>query len=151
MHFIYSCVAQYKCAKNVLPNWLQILSFVFWIVSQTVQNLLAFPWSFVLLLGLLPTVSAAPNDDPFSDITFRAFSEFVKQHFSSKISLTTVLAVLFTTTNNSDLLNLHVRQQHLLPDEGMRLISGWLKALARALDEKLGQNTDRLFQTTERL
>src|ERR1700729_3062192 len=145
MHSFCSCVAPLKCAKNIL----QILYSVFWIVFQTFQNLLAFPWSFVLLMGLLPFVSAAPNDDPFSGITFKAFSEFVEQHFSSKISLTTVLVVLFTMTNNPDLLNLHARQQHPLPDERLQNISGWLKALARALDGKLGQDTDRLFQTTD--
>ena len=105
MHSFFSCVAPLKCAKNML----QILHFVFWIVLQTLQtlqNLLPFPWSFVLLVGLLPVVSAAPSDDPFSGITFRAFSEFVEQNFSSRISLTTVLVVLFTMTNNSDVLNL---------------------------------------------
>jgi len=100
-------------------------------------------------MGLLPIVSAAPLDDPFSGITFRAFSEFVEQHFSSRISLSTVLVVLFTITNNSDLLNLHVRQQHPLPDERLQLLSGWLKALARVLDEKLGQDTGKLFQTSD--
>ena len=113
MHSFFSCVAPLKCAQNML----QTLYFVFQIVLQTLQNLLPFPWSFVLLVGLLPVVSAAPNDDPFSGITFRAFSEFVEQHFSSRISLTTVLVVLFTLTNNSDVLNLHARQQHPLPDE----------------------------------
>ncbi|KIM83350.1 hypothetical protein PILCRDRAFT_37562, partial [Piloderma croceum F 1598] len=110
-------------------------------------------WSFVLLVGLLPVVSAAPNNDPFSGMTFRAFSEFVEQHFSSRISLTTVMVVLFTMTNNFDLLNLHACQQHTLPlpDEHLQTISGWLKALARALDGKLGQDTDRLFQTTDNL
>ncbi len=150
MHSFFSCVAPLKCAKNML----QILHFVFWIVLQTLQtlqNLLPFPWSFVLLVGLLPVVSAAPNDDPFSGITFRAFSEFVEQHFSSRISLTTVLVVLFTMTNNSDVLNLHARQQHPLPDERQQMISGWLKALARALDGTLGQDTERLFQTTDNL
>ncbi|KIM74585.1 hypothetical protein PILCRDRAFT_79958, partial [Piloderma croceum F 1598] len=78
-------------------------------------------------------------------------SEFVEKNFSSRISLTTVLVVLFTMTNNSDLLNLHVRQQHPLPNEQIRMISGWLKALARALNEKLGQDTERLFQKTEKL
>src|SRR5882762_9309729 len=138
MHSFFSCVAPLKCAKNML----QILYSVFWIVFQTFQNLLAFPWSFVLLVGLLPVVSAAPNDDPFSGITFRAFSEFVEQHFSSRISLTTVLVVLFTMTNNCDVLNLHGRQQ---------MISGWLKALARALDGKLGQDTEQLFQINDNL
>src|ERR1700734_821687 len=143
MHSFCSCVAPLKCAKNML----QMLYSVFWIDFQTFLNLLAFPWSFVLLMGLLPVVSAAPNDDPFSGITFKAFSEFVEQHFSSKISLITVLVVLFTMTNNSDLLNLHARQQHPLPDERFQMISGWLKALAHALDGKLGQETGRLFQT----
>ena len=100
-------------------------------------------------MGLLPIVSAAPLDDPFSGITFRAFSEFVEQHFSSRISLSTVLVVLFTITNNSDLLNLHVRQQHPLPDECLQLLSGWLKALACVLDKKLGQDTGKLFQTSD--
>src|ERR1700734_1835487 len=140
MHSFFSCVAPLKCAQNML----QILYSVFWIVFQTFQNFLTFPWSFVLLVGLLPVVSAAPNDDPFSGITFRAFSQFVEQNFSSRISLTTVLVVLFTMTNNSDLLNLHVRQQHPLPNEQIRMISGWLKALARALNEKLGQDTEKL-------
>ena len=147
MHSFFSCVAPLKCAKNML----QILYSVFWIVFRTSQNFLAFPWSFVLLVGLLPVVSAAPNDDLFSGITFRAFSKFVEQHFSSRISLTTVLVVLFTMTNNSDLLNLHARQQHPLSDERLQIISGWLKALARALDGKLGQDTDQLFPTTDNL
>src|SRR6202042_3844395 len=145
MHSFFGCVAPLKCAKNML----QILYSVFWIVFQTFQNFLAFPWSFVLLVGLLPVVSAAPNDDPFYGITFRAFSQFVEQNFSSRISLTTVLVVLFTMTNNSDLLNLHACQQHPLPDEHMQTISGWLKALARVLDGKLGQETGQLFQTTD--
>ena len=46
---------------------------------HTSQNLLAFSWSLVLLVGLFHVVPAAPNDDPFSGITFRAFSEFVEQ------------------------------------------------------------------------
>src|ERR1700691_321472 len=88
-------------------------------------------------MGLLPVVSAAPNDDPFSGITFKAFSEFVEQHFSSRISSTTVLVVLFTMTNNSDLLNLHAHQQHPLPNERMQMISGWLQLVA-VLKARLG-------------
>ena len=146
MHF-FSFVAPLKCAKNMY----QILCLVLWMVFQTLQTLLAFPWSFVLFVGLLPAVSTTSKDDPFSSITFRAFSEFVEQHFSSRISLATVLIVLFTMTNNSDVLNLHVRQQHLLPDEHLQMISGWLKALAHALDGKLCQDTRQLFQTTDNL
>ena len=99
----------------------------------------------------MPCEAMAHSPSPFSGMTFRAFSQFVEQNFSSRISLTTVLVVLFTMTNNSDLLNLHARQQHPLPDERFQMISGWLKALARALDGKLGQETGQLFQTTDNL
>jgi GGDEF domain-containing protein len=75
-------------------------------------------------------------------MTFRAFSEFVEQNFSSRISLTTVLVVLFTMTNNFDVLNLHAYQQHLLRDECLQIISSWLKALICALDGKLGPDTE---------
>jgi hypothetical protein len=140
---------QVKCVNDVPPISLPVLYSVFWMVFQTVQNLFAFPWSLVLLMALLPVVSATPNEDPFSGITFRAFSEFIEQNFSSRTTLTTVLVVLYTMTNNSNLLNLHARQQHPLQNECMQLISGWLKALAHALDETLGQDTTKLFQATE--
>jgi len=114
MHSSHSYVARFKCVNDVPSISLQVLYSVFWMVFQTVQNIFAFPWSFVLLMALLPVVSATSNEDPFSGITFRAFSKFVEQHFSSRISLTTVLVVLSTMTSNSDLLNLHARQQHPL-------------------------------------
>ena len=94
-------------------------------------------------------VSAAPDHNPFSDITFQAFSQFVEQNFSSKVSLATVLVVLFTTTSNPDLLNLHARQQNPLQGERGQTITGWMKALARALEEKLGDDVDRLFKQSE--
>ena len=82
-------------------------------------------------------VSAAPDHNPYSDITFQAFSQFVEQNFSSKVSLATVLVVLFTTTSNPDLLNLHARQQNPLQGEHGQTITGWMKALACALEENL--------------
>jgi len=94
-------------------------------------------------------VSAAPDHNPYSDITFQAFSQFVEQNFSSKVSLATVLVVLFTTTSNPDLLNLHARQQNPLQGERGQTITGWMKALACALEEKLGDDVDRLFKQSE--
>jgi len=63
------------------------------------------------LLLCLPTVAAMPNQDPFPDVTFKVFNEFVTQNFSSRISLATVLLVLFSLTENPDLLNLHCQQK----------------------------------------
>jgi hypothetical protein len=94
-------------------------------------------------------VSAAPAHTPFSDTTFQEFSKFVQENFSSGISLATVLVVLFTTTSNPDLLNLHARQQNPLSGETAHVVSGWMKALARALEEHLGKNVDKLFQKSE--
>jgi CxC5 like cysteine cluster associated with KDZ transposases/CxC6 like cysteine cluster associated with KDZ transposases len=93
--------------------------------------------------------SATPSHSPFSDTTFQEFARFVQENFSSRISLATVLVVLFTTTSNPDLLNLHARQQNPLPGEAAQVISGWTKALGRALEERLGNDADRLFKKSE--
>ena len=103
----------------------------------------------ILLIGFLPVVSASPSRSPFSGTTFQEFSQFVEQNFSSGVSLATVLVVLFTTTNNPDLLNLHARQQNPSPVETAQIVSGWMKALVRALEEKLADNVDRLFKKSE--
>jgi len=97
-------------------------------------------------------VSATPNHEVLSNITFRAFAEFVEENFSSTVSLATVLVTLFTISDNSDLLNLHSRMQHPKMGERSHTITGWIKALARALSEKLGQNnTKRLFKRSEEM
>jgi len=62
--------------------------------------------SIILLMAFLPVVSAT-TQDPFPDLPFQAFAEFVQENFSSKVSLATLLVVLFSTTSNPDLLNLH--------------------------------------------
>ncbi len=101
-------------------------------------------------MGLIPVVSAAPNHEALSNITFRVFAEFVEENFSSTVSLATVLVTLFTISDNSDLLSLHSRMQHPKMDERSHTITGW--TLACALSEKLGQNnTKRLFKRSEEM
>ena len=103
-----------------------------------------------VLLAFLPGVSAVQDQDPFPDIKFKTFSKFVKKNFSKEVSLATALMFLFTTTNNPDLFNLHARQQNPRhADEKVQTISGWLKALARALNERLGSHADELFQSED--
>jgi hypothetical protein len=46
------------------------------------------------------------GENPFPDIAFKDFSQFIGQHFISKISLFTVLVILFSLTENPELLNL---------------------------------------------
>jgi CxC5 like cysteine cluster associated with KDZ transposases len=109
-------------------------------------------WPILMIwmaLGLFPVVSAMP-ETPFPDITFRIFSEFVDQHFSSTVSLSTVLLVLFSLTENPELLNLHARQQNpVFQGERNIVISGWIKVLARALGERLDTSISKLFQKPE--
>jgi hypothetical protein len=77
------------------------------------QSSLLTVWIWMIMLALIPVTYAMPaGESPFPDITFKEFSQFIGQHFSSKISLSTVLVILFSLTKNPDLLNLHARQQY---------------------------------------
>ena len=109
-----------------------------------------------ILLGIficapfLPIVAAMPEEHGFPDITFKAFNEFIGANFSSKVSLATVLLVLFTMTENPDLLNLHARQKHpSCPGEYKVKASGWIKALASALKNRLANTHGTLFKKNE--
>jgi len=94
----------------------------------------------------MPIASANPDYTPFPNVTFKVFNDFVKTHFSSHVSLATVLTVLFTMTNNKDLLNLHAHQQpSKVQGEVSQVNSGWIKALAHVLEDRLSDATDTLF------
>jgi hypothetical protein len=99
-------------------------------------------WIWMTMLALIPVTYAMPaGEHPFPDITFKAFSQFIGQHFSSKISLSTVLVILFSLTENPDLLNLHARQQYAQCEgENQVALSGWMKGLARAVKKSIDQN-----------
>jgi len=113
------------------------------------KALTALLW-MVLIFGFLPVVSANPTYDAFPNVTFKVFSNFVEEEFGSHISLATVLTLLFSLTNNPDLLNLHARQQHpKAQGEIQQGNSGWIEALAHALQNRLGSSTDSLFHNEE--
>ena len=99
-------------------------------------------WIWMIMLALIPVTYAMPaGEHPFPDITFKEFSQFIGQHFSSKISLSTVLVILFSLTENPDLLNLHARQQYVqCVGENQIALSGWMKGLARAVKKSIDQN-----------
>ena len=103
------------------------------------------------LIVFAPIVSAAPSTQPFPDIPFSVFSEFVQETFGSKISLATVLVLLFSMTENPELLNLHARQQHPIKGENQTSASGWMKSLSRAIMHQLKNDTQNLFHTGESL
>ncbi|KAF8872971.1 hypothetical protein CPB84DRAFT_1854215 [Gymnopilus junonius] len=82
-------------------------------------------------IALVPCVKAAPAMQPFPDIPFNHFSNFIQETFSPNVSLSTVLMVLFSMTENPELLNLHARQQFsLFEDENVIPASGWMRCLS---------------------
>ena len=108
----------------------------------TLLQILVHLPSFTLLLLLLfcPGVQAAATESPFPDISFDVFNTFVQSTFSSKISLTTVLMLLFTITENTDLLNLHTRQQNpQFSYEHKCESSPWMNSLARAIQRQISE------------
>ena len=92
-------------------------------------------------------VSALPSQSPFPNLLFTEFSQAVNSTFGSSVTLATVLAILFSLTDNPDLLNLHFRQQHPTETgENKIQMSGWITGLVNALSDKLGKKrTSSLF------
>ena len=99
----------------------------------------------VIIITFMPFVSASPTTQPFPDISFKDFSAFVKQTFGSKISLATVLLLLFTMTENPESLNLHACQQHPGEGENKTVTSGWIWALSCAVMHQLKDDIQTLF------
>ena len=117
-------------------------------VIDNLGNYAMIIW-MLLFLTLLPGVSALSEQD-FPDITFKVFNEFVKDNFSSKVTLSTVLLVLFSLTDNPELLSLHAKQQNPTgKGENAVRVSAWMKALVRALIKRLGEKSNALLQKTE--
>lgn len=99
---------------------------------------------------LVPLVSAARTERPFPDISFSTFNQIIEANFGPKISLATVLMLVFTLTENVDLLNLHFRQRH--PEykgENKTRETGWMIALAKAVTEQLGNGKVSLYSDKE--
>ncbi|KAF8905218.1 hypothetical protein CPB84DRAFT_1893787 [Gymnopilus junonius] len=99
----------------------------------------------IALVLFFPLVEAAPAKQQFPDISFKAFNKFVERTFSSDVSLATVLAVLFSLTENMDLLNLHARQIETLFFPG-EYPHTWIKQ-ATALSSKLDDFVELLSLT----
>ena len=128
-----------------------LLGLVLWIMDSHSGNYLATLMAIFCLLGCVPTaLGATLEQSSFPDISFQLFSTFVEDNFNKKISLATVLTMLFTLTNNPDLLNLHARQQQqVFKEERSHQISGWIKMLAYALEKKLEKSANELFSKSE--
>jgi hypothetical protein len=85
-----------------------------WLAIALSCTTAGLPLMFNLLVAItyIPLVSAAPQTQGFPDVPFYVFSNFIEDTFSSKVTLATVLLVLYSLTENPELLNLHARQQN---------------------------------------
>ena len=115
----------------------KFLQALIWKIASNLNQLQFLLW-ISIILSILPVVTALPKEDPFPDISFKIFSQFIQDNFSAKISLSTVLVILFSMTDNPDLLNLHSRQQNpKCTGEKRVTVSSWMKCLADTMDKKL--------------
>ena len=92
----------------------------------------------IVVLAFLPCVSASPDTIPFPNISFDLFSQFIKNNFNSTISLVSVLYMVFSLTENPELLALHARQQKgRFEGENNIAVTAWMKCLSQTILEKL--------------
>ena len=129
---------------------MEFLQALIWKMISNLNQLQLLLW-ISIIFSILPAVTALPKEDPFPDIPFKIFSQFIQDNFSSKISLSTVLVILFSMTDNPDLLNLHSRQQNpKCTGEKRTTVSSWMKCLARTMDNKLyKQQNIRLLKKSD--
>ena len=89
-----------------------------------------------LFMFFCPGVHAATNEGAFPDITFKVFSAFIADTFGPKVSLSTVLMLLFTLNANTDLLNLHAHsKKKQFEYEQVRSSSTWMNALSGSIQK----------------
>ncbi len=101
------------------------------------------------MMTILP-VAAAKGEKPFPNVKFKVFSKFVEDNFSSTITLSTVLMILFTVTENVDLLNLHFRQRSGEGSgENSTAATGWIRCLGHALNVRLQETGSHMLKRSD--
>ncbi|KAF6757122.1 hypothetical protein DFP72DRAFT_846036 [Ephemerocybe angulata] len=88
----------------------------------------------LVILALASPALAAPPTLPFPNITFKVFSDCIQEQFFSDISLSTVLVLLYSLTENPEFLNLHGwQQQAKVVGEHGRTITTWMAMFSRLM------------------
>ena len=126
--------------------------FSYWTTLLLLLTQLPLLIYILVFISALPMTFAASSERPFPDISFKDFNKFVSSNFNPQVSLSTVLLVLFTMTENSDLLNLHAHQKNPQYNEELKQSSsGWIRALAWSLIDRLEGKINTLFTENEHL
>ena len=106
----------------------------------------------MLVIFCCPGVQAATTQGAFPNITFKVFSAFIADNFGPKISLSTVLMLLFTLNENTDLLNIHARSQHQQFDyEQMRSSSTWMNVLSHSIQQNITKKRMKSLFTADEM
>ena len=110
-------------------------------IWNCIMSIIQLPFLAQLLfwMAFIPPVYASQCD--FPNISFPSFSLFISSTFYPNISLATVLFLLFSLIENTDLLNLHSRQQQQYPSEKVTKFTGQMSALVNALCDQLDEET----------
>ena len=105
----------------------------------------------ILFMFFCPGVYAVGTEGAFPNITFTVFNAFIADNFGPKISLSTVLMLLFTLNENTDLLNMHSRSRNKHFDyEQLRSSSTWMNVLSHTIQKNLPKKKMKsLFKTDE--
>ena len=103
-------------------------------------------FGILLLLANLQNVFALNETNTFPMVSFKLFSIFIEETFGPTVSLSTVLLLMFSVLENPELFSLHARQQcPRFEGETRSSASGWIKQMALALQNRLGDNSQQLF------
>lgn len=90
----------------------------------------------VFFMLFSPGVHAVTTEGAFPDIPFKVFSAFITKRFGPKVSLSTMLMLLFTLNANTDLLNLHARSKNKqFQYEQVHSSSTWMNALSGSIQK----------------
>jgi hypothetical protein len=140
-----------------LYPWLLLTSLVhygvfFWLTLGFLSGLAKSKFAMFLILWSLAIsgVFAHSQTTTYPEISFQEFSAFILENFNASVSLSTVLMLLSSLTNNSQLLNLHFHQS--APGKGKYQLktSAWIKILAHGILEHLGSIAEtELFHTSD--
>ena len=129
-----------------LSTWPFASLLVLKMVTTCLTNLPAVI-KILLVLANLPMVLALQESSGFPDIPFKVFSECVQGTLGPTVTLSTVLLLVFSVLENPELFSLHARQQcPRYEGENRSTASGWMKHMARALQDQLADDSQQLFQ-----
>src|SRR5882757_6693690 len=129
-----------------LSTWPFASLLVLKMVTTCLTNLPAVI-KILLVLANLPMVLALQESSGFPDIPFKVFSECVQGTLGPTVTLSTVLLLVFSVLENPELFSLHARQQcPRYEGENRSTASGWMKHMARALQDRLADDSQQLFQ-----